>query len=309
MNGNFVHIWEPFEAFQSLEVSEKNLALIILNQPISVNNDLKLVKLWRKSVVRFCVDGGANQFSDWKKRLLSKPNKFSEKDYQEIQQFNPDYICGDFDSIDSSIIENYKSKGTKCFRLENQDLNDFQKTIRFAVNCIKEGKTDEEIFGSSKYCPSKEDLEQLTRADFTQIYSVCNFSGRIDHSLANFHSLYLDCIQSLQTYILSHESANFLLRKGINIIYVDNDSYCEKHCGYFPLGRPARVTTYGLKWDVFNRKMEFGSCVSSSNQFSAEPVSEKEKQFIADNCLRLDLSRKHVLIQTDQPLIWTMSIK
>lgn len=317
MNGNFVHTWDPFESLTQHQKQSRNssqLALIILNQPIAERNDLKFMQLWQRSVVRFCVDGGANQLYQWQEQALNKCDKFSDTDIQEIQQFYPDYICGDFDSIDSPVIERYKSKGTKCFQLKNQDLNDFQKTIRFAVNCVKEGLVDEAIAGSSsltcKYPLTKEDMKKLVNVNFDQIYSVCGSGGRIDHSIANLHSLYHECIQSLQTYILSEESVSFLLKRGINIIYVDNASYCDKYCGYFPLGHAAQVTTFGLRWDVVDKPMQFGVFVSSSNQFSSDSqVTAVERLFIAKYKLNCDVSRKHVIIETDQPLIWTMSIK
>lgn len=323
MNGNFVHIWKPFESLTQQQQTRNNnnnnnnnsqLALIILNQPIAEKNDLKFVQLWKRSAVRFCVDGGANQLNQWQKQALNKHDKFCDRDLQEIQDWYPDYICGDFDSIDSPVIEHYKLKGAKCFQLKNQDLNDFQKTIRFAVNCVKEGLVDEEIVGNSsmscKYPLTKGDLKKIVNINFDQIYSVCGSGGRIDHSIANLHSLYLECIQTLQTYILSEESVSFLLKRGINIIYVDNESYCDKYCGYFPLGHAAKVTTFGLRWDVVDKPMQFGVFVSSSNQFSSDQfIAEEERQFIAKHKLNCDISRKHVIIETDQPLIWTMSIK
>lgn len=313
MNGNFVHTWSPFESFKQQQKHSRynnHLALIILNQPIAERNDLKFMQLWQRSVVRFCADGGANQLYQWQEQALSKRDKFSHTDIQEIQEFYPDYICGDFDSIDSPVIEHYKSKGTKCFQLKNQDLNDFQKTLRFAVYCVKEGLVDEEIAVKYKYPLTKEDIKKLVNVNFNQIYSVCSSGGRIDHSIANLHSLYLECIQSLQTYILSDESVSFLLKRGINIIYVDNASYCDKYCGYFPLGHAAKVTTFGLRWDVSDKPMQFGVFVSSSNQFSSDSqVTAGERLFIAEHKLNCDVSRKHVIIETDQPLIWTMSIK
>lgn len=308
MNDNFVNIWEPFNGLQNHKANDsetKNLALVILNQPITENISSRLINLWRNSVVRICVDGGVDQLFKWQKKMLTSA-KINLEESKEIQSYFPDYILGDLDSCSLERSYFYESKGSKRFQLYNQDLSDFQKTLKFLVSCIREGGIDSDLIKSNS--KMKSDIQNIINVDFEQIYSVCDFGGRVDHCIANMHSLYIENVQRFQTYILSDESLTFLLKKGVNLIYIDNDLYCGTYCGFFPLGNEAIMNTFGLKWNIYNRNVKFGSFVSSSNEMIGV-VTDEEKKFIDNENIQVDIERRHILIKTDQPIIWTMSIK
>ena len=68
-----------------------------------------------------------------------------------------------------------------------------------------------------------------------------------------------------------------------------------KYCGLFPLGSPCQVTTTGLKWNLNKQTLKFGSFISSSNEYG-------------DQLLVQNLDKQYVTIETDEPLLWTMSI-
>ena len=354
MNGNlFFHEWRPFVAFKQQPKIHNNtetgnnsnntgLALVILNQPITKNFDLKLIQLWRNSSVSFCVDGGINQLFAWQKRMrqLTTTTQLTLSEirtFEILQGYFPDYICGDLDSVDSEILSFYESKGSKRIQLNNQELTDFEKTLRFAVTCIRQVSGCGGQRSGEEVCQSHIDPEllltnstiksnnqfslieaikcaELKAVNFDQIYVVCDFGGRVDHSISNLNSLYTKCLAPLETYILSSESITFLLKKGVNVIYADSDLFSVPpmggYCGFFPFGQEAIVSTFGLKWNVHSKRMSFGGVVSSSNEFSGV-VSEEEVEFIARGNFagKIDVKRMHVIIQTDQQLIWTMSIK
>ena len=71
----------------------------------------------------FVVDGAANSFSD---------------------KFKPDVICGDFDSIDQSLVRK-RFPNAEFIKLINQDLNDLEKTVALAR---ERGATDIHILGA-----------------------------------------------------------------------------------------------------------------------------------------------------------------
>jgi thiamine pyrophosphokinase len=144
--------------------------------------------------------------------------------------------------------------------------------------------------------------------NFSRVICFCDFTGRLDHALCNLHTLYDECLSQVCTYLISSESITFLLRSGQNIIYMDSkssssssSSSCSsqllgKYCGFFPLGKPACVTTQGLKWNLNRDNLRFGTFVSSSNEFDFSNS-------------KVDLHEENrVLVTTDEHLLWTMSI-
>ncbi|XP_061320626.1 thiamin pyrophosphokinase 1 isoform X7 [Pezoporus flaviventris] len=133
------------------------------------------------------------------------------------QSFLPDYISGDFDSIQPEVKEYYKVKGCELIETMDQDLTDFTK-----------------------------------------------------------------CLQILQKKI---ENKGL---QGKHKLHVDTGLEGD-WCGLIPIGNPCEsVTTTGLKWNLTNQMLQFGTLVSTSNTYDNSGT---------------------VTIETDKPLLWTMSIK
>lgn len=262
ITSNSIHHWYPLDLFLlSPDPSSPQTALLILNQPITQHNQSKLASLWLNSSQKFCVDGGAQRLFEWNPKYI------------------PDYICGDLDSVNETTLKYYLQAGVKCVRLEDQDATDFTKTLRFALN----------------------DLQVNPKFNFSRVVCFCDSTGRLDHTLCNLHTLYDECLSQVHTYLIGSESITFLLRKGQNIIHTElkscvtpPSSSLGKYCGFFPLGKPACVSTQGLKWNLDNDKLKFGTFVSSSNEFDFSKVDGQEKN--------------RVLVNTDEHLLWTMSI-
>jgi thiamine pyrophosphokinase len=269
-------IWNPLNPFENETTIP--FVLVILNQPINEDNEGYLRILWSKSCLRICADGAANRIYEWSARSNEELN------------YVPNYICGDLDSLRSEIGEFYKKHGTKIIRLHNQNYTDFHKTLKFSINCLKKSQFDKDLFENVDHF---EDLN-LKQESFKSIYIFCNFSGRVDHSIANLSTLYQinasDIENIVNIFIVSEESITFLLNQGINSINFNQKKVLGSYCGIFPLNKPSIVTTDGLKWNFNNQLCSFDGLISSSNEFD---LNEKDAVFI----------------ETENPLLWTMSIK
>lgn len=288
LNENTLKIWQPLEAFYT---SGENIALVILNQQITKQNEMHLKRLWKNASVKLCVDGGANQLYNW------------AFDNNCLQDFKPDYICGDLDSVEPKVQGYFQNKGTKCVRLADQDMTDFTKTLRFLVNCVSSRNLDQSLIDEIKNGP-------IEYCQVDKIYCFCEFTGRLDHALANLNTLYDDSLSKVDTFIVSSESITFLLKKGLNLVYIDENLCCNKYCGLFPLAESATVSTFGLKWNLNKQSLKFGSFVSSSNEFYSNEWSKSEwrERFSQKVPDLLNLDKKFSLIETDKSLLFTMSI-
>uniref|UniRef100_A0A8C6BMT3 Thiamin pyrophosphokinase 1 n=1 Tax=Monodon monoceros TaxID=40151 RepID=A0A8C6BMT3_MONMO len=97
-----------------------------------------------------------------------------------------------------------------------------------------------------------------------------------------YHTDFTKCLEVLQNKI---EEKGL---QGKHKLHVDTGMEGD-WCGLIPVGQPCnQVTTTGLKWNVTNHRISFGTLVSTSNTYDGSGV---------------------VTVETDQPLLWTMAVK
>ncbi|XP_073188906.1 thiamine pyrophosphokinase 1 isoform X10 [Lepidochelys kempii] len=118
------------------------------------------------------------------------------------------------------------------------------------------------------------------KSEIREYYKVkgCELIETLDQDFTDFTK----CLQILQKKI---EEKGL---QGKHKLHV-NTGLESNWCGLIPVGNPCdNVTTTGLKWNLTNHVLKFGTLVSTSNTYDESGV---------------------VTIETDKPLLWTMGIK
>ncbi|XP_075549554.1 thiamine pyrophosphokinase 1 [Dermacentor variabilis] len=229
--------WDP-EAVLFRKRGAKN-ALVILNQPLSVQNTAFLKKVWSKASVKICVDGGADRFRTAMATCT--------------EELTPDYVTGDFDSVTKETLEYYKSKGSNVMHTPDQDRTDFTKALA--------------ILGENtclKVPPIKLDW----------VLAICGSFDRVDHMMSVFNALYESdkLLDGTPVCLLLENSLTWLLGKGQHRILTP-PHLTGSWCSLIPLGAPCTsVTTTGLKWNLDHSEMSFGKLISTSNAFDGSEV-------------------------------------
>lgn len=105
------------------------------------------------------------------------------------------------------------------------------------------------------------------------------------HMLYAFNESFKLC--GVSVYAIFGHSFLCVLPSGHSVLSVKTGHEGE-WCGLIPIGHSVAVTTTGLKWNLTNTKLQFGSLISSSN--------------VLDGSGKVD-------IFCDKSIIWTMDIK
>lgn len=159
--------------------------------------------------------------------------------------FKVDLILGDLDSVTNETLK--KSKNFQIIKLKNQNLTDFDKSVRFLINKYEVGEI--EVWGAT--------------------------GKRIDHFLANL-SILKKLTKKVKITFCDDYSESILIFE---------DSILKGKIGQqislIPICNAKEVTLKGFKFETTKMDLVFGQRVSSSNQFA----KTKAKVSLKKGCL------------------------
>lgn len=221
--------WKPFNLFTKDNDIEYDL--VVLNHA-DLSNQSLFRKIWSTAQIKVVVDGAANCLY----------NSFEN----DRENYLPDLLTGDFDSILPQVKDYYKDKGVDVIDTPDQDFTDFTKALKVLSERSQENQVKPVlVYGS--------------------------FGGRLDHMFGIIHTLFeaSKFMSRRKIVLMSPDTTALLLPAGNNSIAVDPSNSC-KWCGLIPVGEPCEnVTTQGLKWNLDKQQLKFGDLISTSNTLAS----------------------------------------
>ncbi|GAA6063629.1 hypothetical protein JCM10212_000130 [Sporobolomyces blumeae] len=256
--------------------SGRATALVIVNSPLPPQDLFR--SLWKTARVRYCADGGANRLYD---RFVKGKGKledgWTDADARE-DDWLPDLILGDLDSLKDETRRYYEAKGVPVERDPDEFSTDLGKNVR---------RLTEYEASQARSQPSS-----TVPVPF-QLVVVGGLSGRLDQTIHTLHALtQLQAKEGRdQVWAIGKESAACILPKGTHNLQIDLDRF-GKTCGILPLGSSqAFVETTGLEWDLgptsYMWPTSLAEAVSTSNH----------------------LVQRNVTVSTDVAIVWTMEVR
>ncbi len=207
-------------------------------------------------MIRTLIVSGGSINQIFLKDFLSK-NEFniiiaSDKGLEALSESNikPNYIIGDFDSIDLNILKRYEEdKSIKIIKLNpEKDFTDTHMALKLAM--------------------------QVKSDDITIVGAI---GTRIDHTLGNINIIKEAMDQNIPCEIVNENNKVFLINKSTEI--TKEDTY--KYISLIPLTTEVEVIELkGFKYTLKNAKLKIGESIGISNEQLDDVASIKIKNGI-----------------------------
>ncbi len=147
----------------------------------------------------------------------------------------PDYILGDFDSVNNETLNNYEKRGSKLIKYNTEkDFTDTEIAIDFVLN---KNASEILIFGG--------------------------IGSRFDHTLSNLQILKKPLEKNVDAFLIDENNIIRLINSDLTVFGEVNSLI-----SLLPLAQTVSgITTYGLKYKLCNETIEIGSSRGISNVF------------------------------------------
>lgn len=159
-----------------------------------------------------------------------------------ILDIKPNYIVGDFDSIDNNVLRKYEKSNIIIKKLiPEKDLTDTESALKLAI--------------------------ELKSTDITIIGAT---GTRLDHVLANIHILKIPLEKNIKTKIIDENNEIELINK--STIIEKKDEF--KYISLIPLTTEVTgVTIKGMKYTLQDYTLTIGNSLGVSNE-QLEQIAE-----------------------------------
>ena len=181
--------------------------------------------------------------------LLNKISKKSDYiigvdrgcNYLYKNNIKPQYIMGDFDSIDKKVLKFMKDKNVKFKEFNpEKDFTDTEEAFDFAISELKP----------------------------TNIYLLGGTGKRLDHFIANLGLLKKSLEKNIKAYIIDDYNEIYLINKPQEITG-DKGGYISFQ-GYNSIVKG--FTIKNAKYELDNYDLSFGDPLTVSNEFLDKPI-------------------------------------
>jgi thiamine pyrophosphokinase len=159
---------------------------------------------------------------------------------ETLLKFNiePDFIIGDLDSVSDSTLSYFKTRGSKIIRVKEQEHNDFEKSLKFA---LKNGLTNIAVIG---------------------------FGGKRNDHLLNNYSILKKYSSECRIKLIDSQFEIFFLPKSYSFRY-----RIGKEISLIAFPKAGGIYTHGLKYVLKNGELIFGEREGALNEASEKNVS------------------------------------
>lgn len=164
-------------------------------------------------------------------------------EYLYNHQIEPQYIVGDFDSIDSKVIDYYSNETNIPIREYNpvKDATDTEIALRLGITL---GSKEMLLLGAT--------------------------GGRIDHLWANIQTLSVACDAGVRAYILDPRNKIWVTNR--SCVLKKSEAYGNYLSVFSMEGEIYDFNLTGTKWPLSHHDLMPCDSLTVSNQFEAEEV-------------------------------------
>lgn len=130
---------------------------------------------------------------------------------------------GDLDSIQDNVKQFYEFKGVKVVKSPSQNINDFEKAFRYAID-----------------------------NKWRKIICLGAFGGRMDHALSGMNITTKLCrqYQDLEVILVGRSNLMYYMRPNVKHEITISSDISRKGCGIVRFGSNVKVKTKGFKWNL-----------------------------------------------------------